>query len=163
MPRHDRKTLYDPAASTRLIPLLGEIARGVLRDAACDEETMSASKIATAVLLLGLPAAAAFADSPPTLDVTPSCNAASRGAISAGRDKESCLSDERAAQDVLIKGWSNFNAADKIQCVGSVRTGGPASYVELLSCLEVMRDAKKFREGGDPFALPERPATGRRK
>jgi hypothetical protein len=124
---------------------------------------MSASKIATAVLLLGLPAAAAFADSPPNLDVTPSCNAAARGAISAGRDKESCLSDERAAQDILVKGWSDFNAADKTQCIGNVRTGGPPSYVELLSCLEVMRDAKKFREGGDPLGLPERPATGRRK
>ncbi len=124
---------------------------------------MSASKIATTVMLLGLPAAAAFADSPPMLDVTVSCDAAARGAISAGRDRESCLSDERAAQDILIKAWSNFNAADKIQCVGSVRTGGPASYVELLSCLEVMRDAKKFREGGDPLALPQQPATGRRK
>jgi hypothetical protein len=125
---------------------------------------MSASKIATAVLLLGLSAAAAFADSPPMLDVTPSCDAAARGAnISAGRDKESCLSDERVAKDKLIKDWSDFNAADKVQCVGSVRTGGPASYVELLSCLEVMRDAKKYREGGGPLALPERPATGRRK
>jgi hypothetical protein len=124
---------------------------------------MSASKIVTAVLLLGLPAAAAFADSPPKLDVAISCNAAARGAISAGRDKESCLADERAAQDILAKGWSDFNAAHKTQCIGNVRTGGPPSYVELLSCLEVMRDAKKFREGGDPLALPEQPAMGRRK
>jgi hypothetical protein len=124
---------------------------------------MSASKIAIAVLLLGLPAAAAFADSPPNLDVTATCNAAARGAISVGRDKESCLSDERAAQDILLQGWSNFNAADKTQCIGNVRTGGPPSYVELLSCLEVMRDAKKFRESGDPLGLPERPATERRK
>jgi hypothetical protein len=123
---------------------------------------MSASKIATAVLLLGLPAAAAFADSPPNLDVTISCNAAARGAISAGRDKESCLADERTAQDTLTKSWSGFNTADKTQCIGNVKTGGPASYVELLSCLELMRDAKKFREGGDPLALPARPATGRR-
>jgi hypothetical protein len=123
----------------------------------------SASKIAVAVLLSELTAAAAFADGPPRLDVTASCSAAARGAISAGRDKESCLSDERAAQDVLAKGWSEFAAADKTQCIGNVKTGGPASYVELLSCLEVMRDAKKFREGGDPLALPDRPATGRRK
>jgi hypothetical protein len=124
---------------------------------------MSAWKITTAMLSLGLPAVAAFADSPPKLDVTASCNAAARGAISAGRDNESCLSDERAAQDVLTKGWSEFNAADKTQCIGNVKTGGPPSYVELLSCLEVMRDAKKFREGGDPLGLPERPAMGRRK
>jgi hypothetical protein len=140
-------------------------AKGALRQAARDEEIMSrcASKIAIAVLLLGLPAAVAAADGPPNLDVTTSCNAAARGAISAGRDKESCLADESAAQDVLTKSWSDFNAADKTQCIGNVKTGGPASYVELLSCLEVMRDAKKFREGGDPLALPDRPAMGRRK
>lgn len=132
----------------------------MLREAAYDEEIMSpsASKIATAVLLLGLPAAAALADSPPRLDVTQSCDAAARGAISAGRDKESCFADERAARDLLAKGWTNFNAAHKTQCIGNVKTGGPPSYVELLSCLEVMRDAKKFREGGDPFA----PAAGRK-
>jgi hypothetical protein len=124
--------------------------------------SLCARKIAIAVLLLGLPAAA-FADSPPRLDVTASCSAAARGAISAGRDKESCLADERAAQDILTEGWSDFSAADKTLCIGNVKTGGPASYVELLSCLEVMRDATKFREGGDPFALPDRPAMRRRK
>jgi hypothetical protein len=123
----------------------------------------TASKIAIAVLLIGLPAAAALADNPPKLDVTISCNAAARGAISAGRDTESCLADERAALDLLAKGWSDFNAAHKTQCIGNVKTGGPPSYVELLSCLEVMRDAKKFRESGDPLGLPDRPPTGRRK
>jgi hypothetical protein len=122
-----------------------------------------ASKIAIAVLLLGLPGAAASADGPPRLDVTASCSAAARGAISAGRDRESCLADEDAAQDILAKTWRDFNADHKTQCVGNVKTGGPPSYVELLSCLEVMRDAKKFREGGDPLALPDRPAMGRRR
>jgi hypothetical protein len=36
-----------------------------------------------------------------------------------------------------------------------VKTGGPASYVELLSCLEIMRDAKEIREA-DPLAPAER-------
>ncbi len=104
------------------------------------------SKIAIAVVLLGLPAAAAFGDGPPRLDVTESCEAAARVAISKGRDKQSCLADEQAARDQLAKGWSGFNGAHKTQCIGNVKTGGPASYVELLACLEVMRDAKKYRE-----------------
>src|SRR5215467_4770447 len=107
----------------------------------------SATKIAIVVLLIGMPAAVARADSPPKLDVAPSCNAAARGAISAGRDKEACMSDERTAQDALAQNWSKYNAADKTQCIGNVKTGGPASYVELLSCLEIMRDAKAVREG----------------
>jgi hypothetical protein len=107
----------------------------------------SANKIAVVVLTLGLPAALARADSPPKLDVSPSCEAAARGAISAGRDKEACMVDERTAEGVLAQNWSTYNAADKTQCIGNVKTGGPASYVELLSCLEIMRDAKAIREG----------------
>jgi hypothetical protein len=123
--------------------------------------SLSARKTAIAVLLLGLPAAAATADGPPKLDVTPSCNAASRGAIWAGRDKESCLADERAAEDTLTQNWSKFSATDKTQCIGNVKTGGPPSYVELLSCLEVMRDAKEIREADQLAAPPEqKPAAG---
>jgi hypothetical protein len=129
--------------------------------------SLSASNIAIAVLLLALPAAAAPADNLPELDVSVSCGAAARGAISAGRDKESCLADEHAAQSQLGDNWSKYSIADKTQCIGNVKTGGPASYVELLSCLEVMRDAKESRES-DPLMLPQReqpatPPTRRRK
>jgi hypothetical protein len=129
-----------------------------------DEEAMSSSaaKIAGIVLLLGLPAAAACAaDNPPKLDVSPSCNAAYRGAISAARDKESCLADEHAAEQALTQNWSKFSDTDKTQCIGNVKTGGPASYVELLSCLEIMRDAKEIREA-DQLAPSERPTAGAR-
>jgi len=117
-----------------------------------------ANKIAVVVLMFGLPAASALADGPPTLNVSPSCDAAARGAISAGRDKEACLLDERAAQDVLAQNWSKYDAADKTQCVGNVKTGGPASYVELLSCLEIMRDAKAIRQGD--LLAPSDPPSG---
>jgi hypothetical protein len=106
-----------------------------------------ANKIAVVILMLALPAAIARADSPPKLDVVPSCEAAARGAISAGRDKDACLNDEQTAQNILAQNWSKYDAADKTQCVGNVKTGGPASYVELLSCLEIMRDAKTIRAG----------------
>ena len=114
------------------------------------------NRIALVALMLGLPTAIALADSPPKLNVVPSCNAAARGAISAGRDKEACLADERTAENSLTQNWSTYNAADKTQCVGNVTTGGPASYVELLSCLEIMRDVKSIREG-DPL-MPGQPS-----
>src|SRR5437899_5126006 len=122
----------------------------------------SANKIAVVVLMLGLPAATASADGPPKLDVTPSCNAAARGAISAGRDKEACLVDERTAEGVLAQNWAKYDAADKTQCVGNVKTGGPASYVELLSCLEIMRDAKAIRQG-DPLTPSYQPSGSPRR
>jgi hypothetical protein len=111
----------------------------------------SASKIAITILS-GLfagalqPAATALADGPPQLDVSETCNAAARVAISVGRDKASCLADERAAQEALAKEWLSYNAADKTRCVVNVKTGGPPSYVELQSCLDLMRDAKKYRD-----------------
>jgi hypothetical protein len=117
----------------------------------------SAVKIAVVVLLLNLPAAVALADGPPKLEVSSSCNAAARGAISAGRDKESCLADERTAEQTLTESWSKYSAPDKTQCIGNVKTGGPASYVELLSCLEIMRDAKEIRETDQLAPSSERP------
>ena len=81
----------------------------------------------------------------PTLDVGPSCDAAGRGAVTLGRDRKACLGDETTAQDTLRQNWSKYAAADKSDCIGMVRTGGPASYVELLSCVEILRDARNIR------------------
>jgi hypothetical protein len=111
-----------------------------------------ANKIAVAILMLALPAAIVRADSPPKLDVAPSCEAAARGAITAGRDKDACLNDEQTAEN-----WSKYDPVDKAQCVGNVKTGGPASYVELLSCLEIMRDAKTIR-AGEPLTTTGQPS-----
>jgi len=82
--------------------------------------------------------------SPPTLQVGPSCEAAGRGAVVLGRNKEACLGDETTAQDTLKQNWSKYVASDKSDCLGMV-TGGLASYVELLSCVEILRDARNIR------------------
>jgi hypothetical protein len=88
---------------------------------------------------------------PPTLQVGPSCEAAGRGAVVLGRNKAACLGDETTAQDTLKQNWPKYSAADKTTCIGMTSTGGPASYVELLSCLEILRDAKSI-EAADPLA-----------
>jgi len=119
-------------------------------------------RIALIAISLALQTATALADSPPKLDVVPSCNAAARGAITAGRDKDACLADEHSAENVLAQNWSKYNAADKVQCIGNVRTGGPPSYVELLSCLEIMRDSKAIRNG-DLLEQPLGPTNRRRR
>jgi hypothetical protein len=46
---------------------------------------------------------AACADGPPELDVSISCNAAARGSVTVGGDKQACLNDERTAKDSLAK------------------------------------------------------------
>jgi hypothetical protein len=98
------------------------------------------------IVLVGCSIGAAAADNVPKLNVGPSCEAAARGAVAAGRDKEACLGDERQAQEQATKNWSQYRSADKEECVGMINKGGPASYVELLSCLEIMRDAKNIQK-----------------
>jgi hypothetical protein len=87
----------------------------------------------------------ARAGGPPKLEVGTSCAAAWLGAAILGRDKKACLGDETTAQDSLKQNWSKYSAPDKTDCVGMVTTGGPPSYVELLPCVEILRDARNIR------------------
>jgi hypothetical protein len=107
----------------------------------------SQALICAAFVATLLTAAIAVSDSPPKLSVGQSCEAAASGAVSLSRDKAACMSDERAAQDQIIKDWSQYPPVEKTQCIGMNRTGGPSSYVELLSCLEILRDARIIHKG----------------
>jgi len=51
-------------------------------------------------------------------------------------DFDRCSRDEAIALRQLQQAWTEFAGADKKTCVGAVF----ASYVELLSCLEMARD-----------------------
>jgi hypothetical protein len=62
--------------------------------------------------------------SPPTLQVVSSCEAAGRGAVVLGRNKEAYLADETTAQDTLKQNWSkymvngkNFRLADEVRYI----------------------------------------------
>ena len=87
------------------------------------------------------------ADNVPTLKVEPSCKAAGVEGVITGRTADSCLNDEKAAREELVKNWATFSGDDKTHCLSMVSTGGSPSYVELLSCLEMSRDAKKIAQG----------------
>jgi hypothetical protein len=103
------------------------------------------------------------AGGPPIIQVGPSCEAAGAGSVILGRNKESCLADETTAQDTLKQNWPKYLAADKSDCVTLENSGGPASYVELVSCLEVMRDARSIKNA-DPLEseLGRAPVSTRR-
>jgi hypothetical protein len=51
--------------------------------------------------------------------------------------------DEKEARDHLQKQWAQFNPSDKAQCIQETTMGGTSSYVELLTCLEMARDARR--------------------
>jgi hypothetical protein len=117
--------------------------------------------VSVAAFLAAVLAAPARADDVPTLRIGPSCDAAGRGTVVIGRSKESCMADETAARDALQKNWSKYSATDKQQCLGMEKTGGPSSYVELQSCLEIRRDARDIRNGG-PLESDNDPLSTRR-
>ena len=106
---------------------------------------LGAAAVGGGVVATGSISAAPLRGAPPKLQVGPSCDAAGRGSAVLGRNKQSCLADETTAQDTLKQNWSKYLAADKIDCVTLENNGGPASYVELLSCVKIMRDARSIR------------------
>jgi hypothetical protein len=125
----------------------------------------AAAVVGGAVSIGSVSAAPVRGNSPPKLQVGPSCVAAGAGSVILGRNKESCLADETTAQDTLKQNWPKYLATDKIDCVTLENSGGPASYVELLSCLEIMRDARSIRNAdpleSDPASVNTR--RGKRK
>jgi hypothetical protein len=108
-----------------------------------------------AALVLGSSLITVASDGVPILKVEPSCKSAGAAGLMMGRTTESCMNDEKSAREDLVKTWSSFSADDKTHCLSMVSTGGGPSYVELLSCLEMSRDAKKIAQGRK---LEEQPA-----
>jgi len=63
---------------------------------------------------------------------------------------KNCIRDEQTAQTQLEAQWSQFAASDKSMCTGEVTStvgdGIPASYVELLTCVQGQQLVKKLNK-----------------
>ena len=99
------------------------------------------------LLTTGSSSIAAAQDAVPKLNVRPSCELSAVRTVGIAHVKaaEACLKTEREAQEILGKHWSRYTKVDKTSCVGKVSHGGPSSYVELLSCLEIREHAREIR------------------
>jgi hypothetical protein len=92
-------------------------------------------------LVIGAPALVAVADVP-AYDVAPSCRAAVT--VMPG-SFEVCMKDEQTARAQLAASWARFSGPQRDSCVQTEsNTGGPPSYVELLTCLQMARDAQSL-------------------
>jgi hypothetical protein len=94
-------------------------------------------------MLLHLPIAILATLSPiPVSDTVPTFDVARECRLEAGSTGEfdRCSRDEAAALEQLKNEWVRFVGTDKKACVGETTIGGFASYVELLTCLEMARD-----------------------
>jgi|SRR5712671_894633 len=59
------------------------------------------------------------------------------------RAYDSCLRDELAARDAIVKQWKDFLPPDKASCIKP--DVYLPSYIEWLTCLELHRDVRKLR------------------
>jgi|SRR3979411_983671 hypothetical protein len=94
-----------------------------------------------AAVMLGGVLTVAAADNVPTLNTRPTC-AGADGIISGNRNIASCEQSEQQARDTLGTEWQKFPASDKRDCVEATNIGGFPSYVQVLTCLEMARDAR---------------------
>jgi hypothetical protein len=108
-------------------------------------------------MVMIMPILSARSDDIPTLDVNPVCRGiAMQGELEAGLQQTSfqeCVKSEQAVREEIKKEWSTFTTADKTHCVALAKTGGEASYTELISCMEMARDVRKLHENAN--SLPE--------
>jgi hypothetical protein len=103
--------------------------------------------VIAAALLINFGMLINVADTVPRYDIKSTCKAAvALAAGSEGRTIESCMSGEEAAHKDLEKDWAKIPAAERSQCIGTVAVGGSPSYVELLICVEMMRDSRTHHE-----------------
>ena len=103
--------------------------------------------IVPASLLIAFGLAINVADTMPRYDKKPTCRAAiALAAGSEGRNIDNCMTGEEEARRQIDKDWSKTPSAERRQCIGTVAVGGSPSYVELVVCLEMMRDSRTHRE-----------------
>jgi hypothetical protein len=81
----------------------------------------------------------------PTYNNNPTCRAAIE---LSGRSLEMCQASEAQAHGDIVKGWSTFTESAKVHCLQLNARPAP-SYVELLACLESMRNMQNHL-GQDP-------------
>jgi hypothetical protein len=87
------------------------------------------------------------ADNVPTLNVEAGCRAAAKMGDSLSLDAtlRQCLADENSARGQLEKQWTQFPLALRQRCLATTETGGDPSYVEVLVCLQMGRDAGRWK------------------
>ncbi len=89
-------------------------------------------------IMLGLPVTP-VADSVPKFDMARQCQ--SEGGDRAVIDR--CIADEKDAIQQVQTLWGQSAAKDKTDCTQEASGDGTGSYVELQTCLEMVRDARK--------------------
>jgi hypothetical protein len=94
----------------------------------------------------------AVSDTVPKFDTVRECRIEGGPSVDVAR----CSRDEAAAFRQLQGAWPQYASADRKTCTTEATIGDFASYVELLSCLEMSRDARSADNNNhEPRPNPE--------
>jgi len=108
--------------------------------------TKLAMLVSVAAISFGVQTSAATADDVPKYDISKTCKTdvqAFQGTASGQASNTGCLKDEENARTTLVSQWTQFAPESRTQCSQIVgNPGGPQSYVELLTCLQMAKDVK---------------------
>jgi hypothetical protein len=85
------------------------------------------------IVVLATLSPVAVSDTVPTFDIVKECRYEGGSAANV----EQCLRDEASALEQLETEWAQSAGAEKRSCMVLTQIGGFASYVELLTCLEM--------------------------
>ena len=88
----------------------------------------------------------AVADQLPVLDVEPGCRAAAKVGDSLDSGLRQCMADETDARAELVQDWTQYAPALRERCLATTRSGGSPSYVEVLVCMQMGRDAAEMEK-----------------
>jgi hypothetical protein len=104
--------------------------------------------ISFSMIVLGSQLVMTVADDVPKFDVARECRLDSTQAfdLSVGLNEtmKKCVADEQQALTQLGTQWAQFREPDKAQCTADTNIGGTPSYVDLLTCLQLAKDARQL-------------------
>lgn len=82
-------------------------------------------------------------------DVDKTCQADVRADPSGG-SVAGCLAQEKRAHEALTSQWTQFSPKSRAACLQTaIDIGGLASYVGLLTCLQMAKDVRTLPKGSD--------------
>jgi hypothetical protein len=102
------------------------------------------------VLVLLAASVAARADDVPQLNVDPVCRGIAQQSASPGEKGapdlgfSQCVQNEQATRQKLVGEWPTFTASEKSNCVAGETSAPLPSYTDLITCLEMARDARQL-------------------
>ena len=99
----------------------------------------------------------AISDAVPKFDIVRECRFEGGSTVEFDR----CSDDESAALRQLETEWAQFVGVDRKQCFATATIGGVASYVELLTCLEMARDLARADDSPRGSTKPQLMQPGR--